>query len=735
MRLRMYVARFGAEILALVFGIALTFDRLLGLPGAESSLLVGALFSPIVGIAVALDGRVPKKLGLISASLLRGALLFSLVIAPLYAHSLFEPFCGPRDAALFLSFGALPGFLLAALLGVFARVYLKQRAFRIAFVLALTLGSIVLGVLEFLWTPGIAIYGEFGGYLPGTFYETGRKFPPEFLSYRLGSLFFGLALLGGIGLKLTPSRKVEMGLLLGIGLVGYGIVRVNAVELDHATSVKKIDEALGGIAVSERCRLHYPRELRPDLRALHLDECERFIAHVEALLGLEARREPIDVFLYRSSNEKRRLMGAGQIQLAKPWRSEVHLVIDRFPHPVLAHELAHVLGAEISTGLFGVPGAFFGIIPNAGLIEGFAVALAFNEALELDPHQASRALLELNRLPPLRDLTSLSFVRHPSSNAYAAAGSFLRFVLEREGAEKLKTIYRQSSLAPLGRSVAEIEEGFHRFLREIELPEGALELAAARFSRPSVFHASCPHETAQLRAQLGSDRAAGDLDAMLETAETILAVEPADLTARLARVRALALSGAKAKAQNAHDELMALNYPAPIVARSFLTLGDAAWLRAERDEAEAYFREALELPMSEDERRNLQLRLYAMERGGEIESAIRTLFLGEDGRGADSITVMNLSRKLDEAGEISLGAYLAARQLYFREAYRDALERLEQGGGALPTPEFERERIRMLLHCLVALGELDRARVLSAQYEGNPSFSRVLAAFRHRLTD
>src|SRR5690606_41831347 len=109
-----------------------------------------------------------------------------------------------------------------------------------------------------------------------------RSFASEFLSYRLGSLFFGLALLGGIGLKLTPSRKVEMGLLLGIGLVGYGIVRVDAVELGHATSVKKIDEALGGIAVSERCRLHYPRELRPDLRALHLDECERFIAHVEA---------------------------------------------------------------------------------------------------------------------------------------------------------------------------------------------------------------------------------------------------------------------------------------------------------------------------------------------------------------------------------------------------------------------------------------------------------------------
>lgn len=734
-RLRALLSRFWAELLALLFGVALSSDRLLGLPGAESSLLIGALFGPVVAIAIALDERESGRLGLIGRALVRAFTLFALVAAPLYLHSLFIPFCAPQEGALFLLFGALSGFLLASLIGVFARVYFERRWSRVLFTLAFTLGSIAMGVLEFLYTPGIAIFGEFGGYLPGTFYETGRAFPPAFLSYRLGSLFAAMALIGAIWLKREPSRAIEFGLLIAAGLLGFIIIRAHAEELDHRTSALKIDEQLGGIIESERCRLHHPRELRPELRALHLGECERFIAHAEELLGLSQRSKKIEVFFYRSASEKRRLMGAGQIQLAKPWRDEVHLVIERFPHPILAHELAHVIGAEISGGLFGVPGALFGLIPNAGLIEGFAVALAFNEALELDPHQASRALLELDRLPPLGHLTSLAFIRHPASNAYAAAGSFLRFILDSEGAEVLKAIYSSSSLEPLGRSLSELERDFHAFLRGVALPEGALELAATRFSRPSVFHASCPHETAKMRGRLGSDRAAGDYEAMLETSEAILAIEPADLTARIERIRALALGASMAEARAAHNELVSLNYPAPIVARSLAILADAAWLSGDSAEAAADLKAALELPTGDDERRNYLLRLYAIERGGEIEAHLRALFIGEDGRGSDSIDVMNLARSLEEAGEPALGAYLAARQLYFRERYRETLNRLDAGPGALPSEEFERERVRMRLHSLVALGELEEARALSAEHARDPSFSRELGAFRHRLVD
>lgn len=732
-RLRSFISRFGAETLALVFGAALTSDRLLGLPGAESSLFLGALFAPIVALTIALDEREHARLGLLVGALSRATRLFLIAITPLYLHTLFVPFCAPIEGGLFLGFGALSGFLLAALIGLFARVYIKPRAWRMLFTLALTLGSILLGVLEFFFTPGIAIYGEFGGYLPGTFYETGREFPAEFLSYRLGSLFGAFALIGAIGIRRVPARRLALSLLAVVSLAGFLLVRAYGEELDHRTSVKKIDARLGGIVESERCRLHYPRELRPDLRALHLEECEGFIARAEALFELSPRRRKIDVFFYRSADEKRRLMGAGQIQLAKPWRDEVHLVLQRFPHPILSHELAHIVGAEISTGVFGVPGRLFGLIPNAGLIEGFAVALAFDGSRELDPHQASRALLELGRLPPLAHLTGLAFIRHPAPNAYAAAGSFLRFILDTEGAEALRSIYRESSLAPLGESLGTLEKRFHTFLRGVELPEGALALAEARFSMPSVFHASCPHETAKMRSQLNLDRASGDFEAMLDTAEAILEIEPADLSARIERVRALALNGDLPTARAAHEELRALNYPAPIVARSLGILADAEWLRGNQERAIKDFEAAIALPMSEDERRNLLLRLYALARGGEVEKALRALFLGEDGRGADGISVMNLTRDLEESGEAPLAAYLAARQLYFRENYKETLERLDAARGPLPSEEFERERIKMRLHALIAIGELESARALAEQFTHQPSFSRELATFRYWL--
>ena len=45
-----------------------------------------------------------------------------------------------------------------------------------------------------------------------------------------------------------------------------------------------------------------------------------------------------------------------------------------YPHPVIGHELAHVLAGSFGEGPFRVAGAAGGLVPNPGLIEGVAVA-------------------------------------------------------------------------------------------------------------------------------------------------------------------------------------------------------------------------------------------------------------------------------------------------------------------------------------------------------------------------
>lgn len=725
-RTKAFFARFFPELFAFALGAALTADRLLGIPGPESALLVGGLVAPALAAWTA--GRAPKEgaRAILGSAILRAYTTLFAAVVPLVVHAAFVPFCGPGEALLFFAYGPCVGLPLAALVGASARKVLERRGPAVAAALALTLGSIVLGVAEFWSTPGIAIFGEYAGFFPGTFYDIGVRFPESMHSYRLGSAFLAAALV--LFLAASDRRARAVAFVLFLVFVAF---RAEGERLGHRTSVARIDEALGGVLVGERCTLHYPREVPLPTARLHLDDCDGIVARLSSRMGLAAPPR-VDVFYYRSAPEKRELMGAGQIDLAKPWRREAHLVLDRFPHPVLTHELTHVVGGELVPNLFGVPGRLGGLVPNPGLIEGFAVAHAWEERMDLEPHQAARALLELDRLPPAVDVTGLGFVRHPASAAYAAAGSFLRFVMERFGDAALSKVYAEGSIEALGVPLAELEATYRDFLRGVSLPEGAVALAATRFSRPSVFHAACPHETTSLRAKLAADLATSDFELAVETADAILAIDDTDLGVHVDRVRALAAAGRFDEAERAHAEMESRGFPGPILARSLGHLGDERWRRGESEMARAHYEAALALPDTDDAARNLEVRRYAIERGGEVESILRKLLLGEPDFPSDSVYVVHLTRALAEAGEPSLAAYLEARQLAMRDRNDAALALLSRVGD-LPTQRLRREADRMRLRALYTTGRYEEARALARRLLADPAAAREAKGYLERL--
>ena len=121
-------------------------------------------------------------------------------------------------------------------------------------------------------------------------------------------------------------------------------------------------------------------------------DCEYGVEHAERGLGVEHPR-PIHAFFYRNAAEKERLMGAGNTYIAKPWLDEVHLQLADWPHPVLGHELVHVVAANASRGPFRVSGTYGGWLPNPGFIEGVAVAIAWDRRDGLSPDEWSAGLL------------------------------------------------------------------------------------------------------------------------------------------------------------------------------------------------------------------------------------------------------------------------------------------------------------------------------------------------------
>ncbi|MFO0671405.1 MAG: hypothetical protein U0235_17530 [Polyangiaceae bacterium] len=110
-----------------------------------------------------------------------------------------------------------------------------------------------------------------------------------------------------------------------------------------------------------------------DVAALLVRDCEQ-LALVEEALG--ARGPGASPRISSATPERRkRFMGAGDTYIAKPWRREVYLQVAAYPHPVLAHELAHVVAGSFEVGPFRVAGRYGGLL-DQGMIEGVAVAAA-----------------------------------------------------------------------------------------------------------------------------------------------------------------------------------------------------------------------------------------------------------------------------------------------------------------------------------------------------------------------
>jgi tetratricopeptide (TPR) repeat protein len=434
--------------------------------------------------------------------------------------------------------------------------------------------------------------------------------------------------------------------------------------LGHVTSRDFVMHKLGLVVESKHCHTVVPRELPQREAARLAEDCEFRIAQLERALGVR-EHEVITAFFFRSPQEKRALMGAMRVYIAKPWRREVYLQLGEYPHPVLPHELAHVVARHTASGMFGVPGKLGGLIPEPTLVEGTAVALEPVPRDELTPHQWARAAHQAEIAPPLSNLLGPSFFGTNQHLAYTLAGSFLRFVLDTRGAEALRAVYRSGSVEQaLNKPFAELEREWRTYLESIPLPAPAAALAKQRFERAGVFSQVCPHAIERLEGELGAALSAGDLERAVGKCREVLAIDPRNTATRATLAGALARAGQEPEAES---ELARLRRPPeaprPTIARAETSLADAAFLRGDFAAAEQSYRKLLNEPQSEGDLRQLEVKLLALEAGDPTRTLIGELLIGRVGQSLDPRAAMHLIHALGPHREDGLAAYLEARQL------------------------------------------------------------------------
>ncbi|MCA9600642.1 MAG: hypothetical protein KC417_01385 [Myxococcales bacterium] len=711
---------------ALGGGLALALSSpLLGITGPESALLLGLLLPPFVAAAVA--ARIHALRATASAASpaplpWRGGLGIALtaVVVPtavLALNGFRVRNCAPLEGLAFMFVGPFLGASLAAALALPVTAAIRSQRWGMAAAVAAPMAVVALGLLDLYRTPAVFAYNHIAGYYPGTLYDELVTLGDTYLLFRVLTVVLLAAVLlataslwDGSRARLCGHRLRRRPILFVVACAlgaAFTFATVHAAELGHRSSSEFIAKELGRRVYGRRCVVDLPRELGPRDRTRIVDDCDFRVEQVEATLGVRQPRR-VHAFIFRSTAEKKRLMGAGSTYIAKPWRNEVYLQASGFPHPVLAHELTHVIAGNLARGPFRIAATVGGLWPNPGLIEGTAVAIAWDVRDGMTPHQWARTMLELDVAPPLTQVFGLGFLGNASSRSYTAAGSFLRFIADTRGMATVRRAYVLGDVeAATGTPLTALEHEWHTFLATVPVDDGAMGLARIRFERAGIFSAVCPHQLAVLEGQLGGDLGAHDDRGAVATCEKILSFDPSNTNARALYATSLAGMG---RITEAEGVLKALEgpppAPTPLLQSVREKLADEACRPGDRVRAHAAYGALLEVPMTDDAARAIEVKRDATANEGEATDIVFDILVGSSAAQAPPQVVVERALRLGAIRADGLGPYLASRQLLAGGRADLALPYLNDAlRRALPSARLAKEAER--IRC-VALEDLAR---------------------------
>ncbi len=729
--------KIAAAFVAVAMG-AIGFLPLFGGPGYEHALATGLLVPSAAAIGVALDGVRDRKrspLAAVFGGAVFGGVLALVSLATALLHGLRVGVCdlpgGVATFALTGGLGSVAGGVWGAIAGESAAGRRNPRLAAVLVALAGPLATIALGVWRFYATPIVFAFDPFVGYFSGTLYDTVIDAGTPLFTYRAGTLAaIGAVMLGasvlvrdGARLRVARARPADRAravaaLVLTIGAFG---VAGSGHALGHWQSSESIAEALGGARDGARCQVKFPLGMRDDEVDLLVKDCEDDLASVEAALGGRGPAK-VTAFFFRDAGEKKRLMGAADTYIAKPWRKEVYLQVHAYPHPVLAHELAHVVAGSFAPGPFHVAGEWGGAWPNPGLIEGIAVAAAPDDD-DLTDAQWARAMMDRGILPEIRAVFGIGFLGASAAKSYTVAGAFVSWMLSTYGKDAVRAWYGGASIESATKATwGELDAAFRKELATYTLSPEAGAVAEAKFGRPGLFGRRCPHVVDAIRREADGCREQGQYDKALATYARALDRDPHDLPSRLAQA-GTELRFRDAETGRAALEAIAADATLPRTTRDRAedTLADVDYLDGRFEEAASRYEKIAARVLDEDFARNLLVKA-AGARDPAAQVAVKALLLGERKRPSDPFVGAEELGAWSAATHDPLADYLLGKNLAQRGFFGRAAKHLDRALDAgLGLPATAREALRQRVVCACAMGDLPalaRARAAVTDPEG-----------------
>ena len=640
---------------------------------------------------------------------------------------------------------------LASGLGVLAAIVAgRKRWLCTALPFALILGSALASLLHFYSAPAVFSYNPFAGYFPGNLYDESIDLRAPFYWARLYHLSLLLAAAGAIALWLDPQslrlrrdrgpswRRWREVLGFAVAALVALALYLQSGALGFSVDTSDVKAALPGRYESEHFIIRYSANpsLSEQMEVIANDH-EFRRAQLVRDLGVDPPGK-ITSFYFENPDQKHALMGARNVYMAKPWRHEIYVNHQDFPHEVLRHEIAHIMAGsfgdpifEVSAGrVLGLPVYF-----NVGLIEGIAVATDwpdhFNKALT--PHQSVKAMEELGMEQPVDRLFSTGFLSLSSARSYTLAGSYLRFLLDRYGIAKLAALYENGGdfHQAYGVNQPELSAQWREVIAQTELPKDAAQIIRERFRQKAIFDRPCPHAIARARDAMGRDVARGDLESAVRRARRVCNQVPGEPQYQLQLAGLLqrhedAAAAAAIYTRIADDEE---GVSSTLRAHALFALASLAMDAKTPELALSHIDRVLAIPLDDDDRRQAEVMRQVLTHNGPAASALQSIFW--QGRGMDTDRLLLVGLAAEAAllePQLGIAHYLLARQLRGRGSPETTVRALQRALALPLVPLVQREAAKILAEAAYLAGDfatLERAAAILVAAD-QPEVTRLL---------
>ncbi len=670
------------------------------------------------------------------------ALLFGLSLSTLllpmavmFVKSWISGFCNvPEGLAFYL---LLPGIsvLWATAVALLCALATERRRHATLLFFGVMLVSVGISVFRLATQPPVFAYNPIIGYFPGPIYDEVVVITSTLLAARAIVLVSVVAMLAGLCACFDPSaRKIRPSLLLKIrrgspdggpdggsavhagSVTNAGSATISGGATSAATGVAMrvlflvlvavlaaayvyraplgividrahIQQTLGGHRQTDHFDIFYDTST---ISAWNIDliarDHEYQLDRVISYLDVPPPSTRIASYIYGSADQKKRLMGARHTSIERPGADEMHLNNASFPHPVLKHELVHVMSAAFGNRLFG--GSYW-----IGFHEGLAEAVDWQDA-PMNPHEWSRAMRELGLAPPLENLLSMTgFWTAASSRSYTLCGSFVRFLIDRYGLPAFKQAFPDGAVeASYGRTPAELIAEWETFVDGITLREDQLRIARARFIRPAIFRRHCPHEVAALNDRAWQAYNAQRYWNAVRDFDRVLALEPENPSALRGLLYGTYRQGDYERVESVAQRIERPDQTVGLLADAHLVRGDSAWKTGRIDDARRSYEAVVGLQASEAMSRAASIRMEVLDRE-PIRDTIMAYLTAVTGHWRLVLSVRDAG---DLAPDYGTGYYLLGRWLFRSGSYEQALTYLAKADTlGLPDEVVRQESLRL----------------------------------------